>query len=252
VTSAHLPHGPGDDRPVVEADLAGLPPAVQRYLHFMGVVGRPRAWSFRARLVGRFRLRPGMGWMPAEAWQYNSAINVGRVFVMRIRFAHLIPMLGVDTYLDGHGKMLGKLLGIVTVADGNGEEFDIGELTTFLNDAVLISPTFLLQPAVTWAEVDNDTFDVTLADAGRSVTARVFLNERGAPVDFSTTDRFAALPGGLQRAEWRTPVSGWTNIDGRSWPGSVAAVWHLPDGEFPNVEGGFDPASVVFNAPPSS
>jgi len=100
--------------------------------------------------------------------------------------------------------------------------------------------------------VDNATFDVTLADAGRSVTARVFLDGPGAPVDFSTTDRFAALPGGLRRAEWRTPVSGWTHIDGRSWPGSVAAVWHLPDGEFRYVEGRFDAASVVVNVPPGS
>ena len=82
VMSGSLRARAGDDRPVTEADLVGLPPAVQRYFRFMGVVGRPRAWSFRARLVGRFRLRPSMGWMPAEAWQYNSVIDIGRVFVM--------------------------------------------------------------------------------------------------------------------------------------------------------------------------
>ena len=42
VTSGSLPTGPGDERPVIDADLVGLPPAVQRYLRFMGVVGRPR------------------------------------------------------------------------------------------------------------------------------------------------------------------------------------------------------------------
>src|SRR6202043_2023963 len=57
VTSHGLPTGPGDARPVGDADLAGLPLSVQRYLRFMGVVGQPRAWSFRAHFVGRFRLR---------------------------------------------------------------------------------------------------------------------------------------------------------------------------------------------------
>ncbi len=39
-------------------------------------------------------------------------------------------MTGKDTYFDGHGRMLGKLGGLITVVDGKGEEFDISELTT--------------------------------------------------------------------------------------------------------------------------
>ena len=82
-------------------------------------------------------------------------------------------MIGCDTYLDGHGQMVGKLFGLVTIVDGRGEEFDIGELTTYLNDAILIAPSMLLGPGTTWREVDDHSFDVTLTDAGRSVTGRV-------------------------------------------------------------------------------
>ncbi|MCZ2860585.1 DUF6544 family protein [Blastococcus sp. VKM Ac-2987] len=59
VAEAGLPTGPSAAGPVTEADLAGLPAAAARYLRAMGVVGRPRTWSFRAHLRGRFRLRPG-------------------------------------------------------------------------------------------------------------------------------------------------------------------------------------------------
>ena len=179
--TAGLPLGQGDETPVTEADLADLPPSVQRYLRFMRVAGRPRDWSFRARLTGRFRMRPGMRWLPAEAWQYNSAITISRLFVMRVRIARVFPMTGSDTYVSGHGRMLGKLLGIIPVANGTGEEFDIGELVTYLNDALLIAPSLLLCPEVTWSEVTADSFDVSLRDAGRNVTGRVFLNEQGAP-----------------------------------------------------------------------
>jgi hypothetical protein len=41
---------------VKTADIAGLPPAARRYMQFMGVVGQPRAQSFRAHWGGRFRL----------------------------------------------------------------------------------------------------------------------------------------------------------------------------------------------------
>jgi hypothetical protein len=99
VAAAGLPTGPGDDTPVTEADLSGKPEAARRYLRFMGVVGRPRDWSFRARFVGRFRLRGKGSWMPADAWQYNSGLEIGRVFCMRIRLAHLLSMAGTDSYV---------------------------------------------------------------------------------------------------------------------------------------------------------
>lgn len=33
--------------------------------------------------------------------------------VMRLRDARIIPMIGVGTYLDGHGEIRGQLLGLV-------------------------------------------------------------------------------------------------------------------------------------------
>lgn len=191
---------------MTEGEIADLPQVVQRYLRFMGVVGRPRDWSVQAHFIGRFRLRRWLGWMPAEAWQYDFGPNVARMFVMRVRLAGIVPMIGRDTYVDGHGRMIGKLFDRITVVDGRGDELDVGELTTYLNDAILLAPSMLLGAATTWTGVDANSFDVALGDSGRRVSARVFLDDQGAPYDFATTDRFAALPKGLVRAEWRTPV----------------------------------------------
>ena len=60
--------------------------------------------------------------------------------------------------------MLIKLLDLITVEDATGEEYDIGELVTYLNDAVLIAPSMLLAPDVSWAPVDASSFDVSLVD----------------------------------------------------------------------------------------
>jgi hypothetical protein len=48
---------PGPD--VTDSDLVGLPEPAQRCLRAMGVVGRPRDRSFRARFRGWFRMKPG-------------------------------------------------------------------------------------------------------------------------------------------------------------------------------------------------
>jgi hypothetical protein len=232
VAGAGLPEQPPSTEPVTEADLAGLPPVGGRYLRAMGVVGRPRTWSLRAHFVGRFRRGIDQPWMPMDAWQYNSAVEVARLFRMRLVFGHVVPMWGWDTYRAGTGRMLGKALNLVTVADGSGPEFDTSELTTWLNDAVLMAPGMLLHERTAWEQTSWSSFRVSVTDSGRTVTAEVFLDEDDRPCDFRTDDRYADLPGGLVRAPWTTPVTGWTVVDGRPRATHGAAVWHLADGDF--------------------
>ena len=204
-----LPAGPPVEEPVAAADLAGLPTAAARYLRFAGVVGRPPDWSFQAHFDGRFRLRQGLPWLPCEAWQYNSRLDLARVFHMRIDAMGVVPMVGRDAYLHGRGQMRGRLLNLMTVAESSGPESDLSELVTFLNDAVFLAPSMLLRLPVSWGDADDHCFDVTLTDAGLRVTARVSVDERGAACDFSTGDRYCDTPDGPVRARWTTPVLGW-------------------------------------------
>ena len=249
IAAAGLPEPPRSGEPVTEADLVDLPSAAGRYLRAMGVVGRPPTWSFRAHVTGRFRLRPGQPWMPMDAWQYDSAVEVARLFRMRLTAARVVPMWGWDTYRDGSGRMLGKALGLVTVADGSGPEFDIGELTTWLDDAVLLAPGMLLDPRTTWAAVGEDSFRVSVTDAGLKVSGEVSLDEEGRPRNFRTDDRWADLPGGPVRTPWSTPVRGWTVVDGRPRVSGGSAVWHLPGGDF--TYGEMTLAALDLDVPPN-
>jgi hypothetical protein len=58
------------------------------------------------------------------------------------------------------------------------------------------------------------------------------LDTDARPRNFTTTDRWAALPQGLVPAPWMTPVTGWQVIDGRALPTGGNAIWQLPDGPF--------------------
>ncbi len=231
---------PGDSPSpaVTEADLAALPEPARRYFRFMGVLGRPRDRTFRLSFVGRFRAGPTAPWRACEAWQYNTGSEVTRTFAMRLRVAGL-PVIGRDLYRSGHGRMLVRLLDRVTVADGKGEAFDVGELTTYLNDLVLLAPSMLLTPAVTFSEGDAQSFEVSLHDHGLKVTARVLVDGRGAPINFVTMDRYLENPersGEMLRAQWSTPVDDFQEIDGRKLPTRATAVWHLPSGALPYAD----------------
>jgi hypothetical protein len=246
--------GPTFNRaPVTEADLAPLPETAQRYLRFMRVVGRPRDWSFRLSFCGRFRRSRDEAWMRCEAWQYNTSLALARIFYIQLRFFGVVPVLGRDTYADGRGRMLIRLLDLITVGDGTGEAYDIGELVTYLNDGIMIAPTLLLVPEVRWSGVDAGSFDVALTDHGRTASARVFVDERGAPVNFETTDRFYADPKDatrVSRCRWTTPLQGLQEVGDRRLLTRGQAVWHPPEGEFAYADFTLDPATVAFNIAP--
>ncbi len=251
VARLDLPARPTDLPIVTERDLAALPSPAERYLRFMGVLGRQRDWSFRARFKGRFRMRTGQPWMPFDAWQYNTSDPVTRVIDMRVDVAGIVPMFGTDSYVAGRGRMHGKVLGLVTVVDGKGREFDLGELVTYVNDAALLAPSMLLTPRAEWHAVDDESFDVTFADHDNSVSARLFVDSAGRLTDFRTTDRWYAEERSLVRTPWSTPIGGWTTDAARPLPTGGAAVWQFPDRDFPYVRGTFVPSSVEFNVPHS-
>ena len=255
VAEAGLPSGPDRVDPVTEAELDPLPEPAQRYLRFMGVVGRPRDWSFRLGFTGNFRTGFGRPWMKCETLQYNSRPALARIFHIRIRFGGLFPVIARDTYVQGRGRMLVRLLDLITVEDGKGEEYDIGELVTYLNDAVLLAPSMLLVPEIRWAAVDARSFDVSLTVHGRTVAARVTVDGKGAAKDFSTTDRFCADPENpkrLMRARWTTPVEGWGVIEGRRLPSRAQAIWHMPRGPYTYADFRPTPGTLAFNVPPGT
>lgn len=249
VDALDLAPGGHDPAPVTEADLEPLPEPARRWLRASGVVGRPRVSSFRVQFRGRFRLGPDKPWLRAESWQYTSAVAPARVYALRLDLGP-VPLFGLDTYASGRGRMIGRIGGLVKVVDGSGPELDLGELTTYLDDAVMLAPSTLLVPAVTWGAVDDTSFDVTITDAGLTSCGRVTLDEHDEAVDFVSSDRYADLPGGMVRAAWSTPRTVWVDPAGRTFSAGGRAVWHLPDGEYEYARGAFVPESLVTDLPP--
>lgn len=237
---------------VTETDLAPLPEPAQRFLRFAGVLGRPRDWSFVVSFRGRFRMGQDEPWRACEVWQYDSRAVVARIFCMSLHIG-VVPLIDRDTYLQGHGHLLVRLADAVPVVDATGPEIDLGEQSTYLNDLVLIAPSMLLAPDVTWQAIDTTSFGLTLSDYGRTVSARVFVDPRGLPVNFETTDRFREDPTDRKkwvRALWSTPMEGSCSVDGRQLPARGQARWHLTDDAFTYADFEIVPGSLMFNVGP--
>ena len=89
-----------------------------------------------------------------------------------------------------------------------------------------------------------------LTDHGLTVTARVFLDDHGYPINFSTTDRYADLPGGLVQAEWTTPIDGWKTDADRLVFTRGRAIWQHPDGPLDYLEFRTSPGAIRYNLTP--
>jgi len=240
--------------PVTDDDLARLPEPVRRYLRFMRVPGRPRDASVRIRMHGRFR--PGLraAWRTLDSRQYNTGPpETARVFHMRLPFFG-VPVLGRDTYLEGHGRMLIRPVDAFTVQDAHGEAFDLGELVTWVNDAVLFAPSMLLHPSVNWHADGEDAFRLVMVDHLHTVEARVEVDPSGAVTGFVTPDRWFAPSGARDpvRTPWSTPVEGWRECGDRMLPTAVRAEWLLDDGPFTYAEATVSCGDVAWDVPPDA
>jgi hypothetical protein len=207
-----------------------LPPPMQRYLHYTGVIGTPIARTVRVAQSGRMRISPGLPWLPLRAKEYYSvyppgfvwdgALQVGRVPVARAR----------DMYIDGKGGLLVKVASAFTAVDCGGDEVDQASLMRYLSEMVWFPPAFLLGN-VSFETVDEGAARVTLADHGRTVTGILSVDPAGRLTNF-IAQRHCMVAGRLELRTWSTPVHEYGVKGGLRLPVRGRGVWHLEDGDF--------------------
>jgi hypothetical protein len=192
---------------VTEADLTPLPPPVQRYLRFAGVLGQPRLQGFSARMSGRIRGAADAAWMPFTAEQYNFYNPPRRYFFMAATRSGL-PLDGLHSYDDAGARMRIKLLSLIPVVDLKGATLTRTETVTVLNDMAILAPAALIDPAIRWRQIDDQQVEASYTNGPHQVRAVLVFNDSGALVNFWSDDRPSLGPDGetLQPMRWSTPI----------------------------------------------
>jgi hypothetical protein len=193
-----------DARLLVEADLAPLPPPVQRYIRLNGAVGQPRVQNFRARFHGQIRSGPKARWMSFTGEQhnfYNAASGPSRFFLMDASMFGL-PFRVYHRYLDAHATMRVKAASLLTMVDAKGPEMDAAETVTVFNDLC--------------------------------VFALLSFNARGELIDFVSDDRAVVSSKGqaFTKMRWSTPLSDYRAFGAHRLMARGQGVWHAPKGEY--------------------
>jgi len=230
----------------VTADLLNnLPAPVQRYMNYTGVVGQPWIETVCVKYNGKFRTGIDKPWMPISAHQVYTTNPPRFLWKAQFKMAGLPLMIGSDVYKAGHSHMHGTLAGLFTVVDGQGEEVDQGTMVRYMQEATWF-PIAYLGDNFTWQAVDDHAADLTFHDSGKSVTGRMYFDDKGRMLSFEA-QRYGEFGGHFVMNTWTTPTTEYGRFAGLNLPVAGFGVWQLPTGDFPYID--VHVTEITYNEP---
>ncbi len=231
------------DKLITEKDLEPLPEPVQKYLRYVGVVGKPKIYNVKIEFEGEMRDRD-KDWFKFTSEQYNFFDSPTRLFFMKAKVNGL-PTNGFHRYKKKGASMHIKVLCLIPVVDIDKPELFKTETVTFFNDLCLFAPAALIDKRVTWETLDDTSAKATFKTNNTSISAFLYFNEKGQLVNFISEDRISVDE--MKTYPFSTPASNYKNMKGYNLATHGEAIWHYPDEEF--VYGKFDVKSVQYNVP---
>jgi hypothetical protein len=217
---------------ITEEDIKHLPQPVQKYLRYVGVMGKEKVESVRVVCEGEFRPDPKKDWAKMESVQYNFFTEPARIYYIGLKMSG-IPVVGLHSYRDAKATMLIKLAGLFTVANGRGPIMNSAETVTVFNDMCLLVPATLIDKRIQWETIDSSTVKATFVNKDNKISALLYFNDKGELINFISDDRYYSPTGDTYlKARWSTPVGDYKVINGLRLPTYGEAIWQFPEGDY--------------------
>ena len=226
-------------------DIRSLPEPVQKYLIYVGAVGKPKVQNFRVVFNGSMKRNRKSNWMPILSQQYNFFDEPSRFFYIRAKMFG-IPFDGLHVYAGNTATMQIKVASLFQVVDAKGEKMSHGETVTVLNDMCFMAPATLISKNIQWETIDSYTVKAEYTNDKITISAILTFNEKGELINFLSDDRYYCEDGKTYLSyPWSTPIRNYIEIDGRKVPSYGEAIWHMPEGEFCYAK--FDLKEIEYN-----
>lgn len=217
---------------VSQEDTQHLPDPVQKYLHYVGAVGKPKVQNFRAVFRGGMKRTMEANWMNISSQQYDFFDDPARLFYIESTLFG-IPFDGLHVYVGNSATMQIKVASVFQVVDAKGEKMNQGETVTLFNDMCLMAPATLIDKTIQWETVDSLTAKAKFTNKGNTITALLSFSEKGELTNFISNDRYHSADGTIYTSyPWSTPVKDYKDFGGRRIPAYGEAIWHTSDGEY--------------------
>jgi hypothetical protein len=231
---------------LTEIDIQKLPIQVQKYLKFVGVIGKPKVKSVMVKATGQIKSNPlDLHYMNFASEQYNAFDKPFRAFYIKAKKMG-VPAIGLHLYKEVTAVMIIKIAGLFKIADARGNEMDKGETVTVFNDMCFMAPASLVDSNIEWEVMDQFRVKAFFTNGSVKISAVLTFDEEGKLIDFISNDRYETADGKVYRNyPWRTPVKEYGFFNGFHLPAKAEAIWVKPEGEF--CYGIFNLNQILYN-----
>ncbi|WP_281532631.1 DUF6544 family protein [Anaerocolumna aminovalerica] len=217
---------------LTEKDIAHLPEPVQKYLKYVGVLGKEKVKDFKVLINGTMKTDKNREWSQVKIGQHSFLDKITRLFYLNLNMSG-IPVLGLHFYKNGIATMEIKVLGLIPIVEGMGKKMNQAETVTVFNDMCIMAPASLIDKRIQWEPVDSHSVKAIFCNDGNCITVTLYFNDIGQLTNFVSDDRYYSPTGKtFESVRWSTPVSSYKNINGFNLVTYGEAIWNFPDGDF--------------------
>ncbi len=222
--------GPARFRPEL---LTTLPAVARRYLACAIAPSTPLASAVRLWMHGHIKLADK--WHPFQA---EEVIRWERGFVWRANtWMQGLPIFGADRLVDGVGEMRWKLLGLLPVMTGAGDDVTRSAVGRMQGEAVWL-PGVLCRPEVTWTALDDARVTAHFMALGQPASLTLTVGKDGR-LEQATLKRWGNPAGeAYHHVDFGVLVEESDTFGGYTIPTRMRAGWFFgsdrfaPEGEF--------------------
>jgi hypothetical protein len=236
--------GRHDRAAVTEEDLRAVPEPVARLVRASGALGKERISAVWLVHGGRFRPKADGPWMPIHGEYLVTTRRPSFHWYGKATMAPGVSIAALDSYLDGHGRMLVKAMSAIPIVDARSREIDVSAFGRCVVELSLAPTALLDRSLVRCAAAGPDSATCTVADDHFSTEAELSVHPDGA-LDRIAVKRYYDRGDGRSTLE-RFTVKGSAprSFGGRVLPSRFDGSWNLSEGDLHYVS--FDVESARF------
>lgn len=226
---------------LINNDIYHLPVPVQKYLHFVDVVGKPKIRNMKVEMDGQMRGK-SQDWFDFNALQYSTYDEYERMFFIEA-VINKIPTKGYHYFSKKNAKMDIKLLSVFPIVSESSELLRKAETVTLFNDMCIMAPASLISSNIQWELINDNEVNARFTNESISISAKLYFDNDGALTNFYSEDRIDIND--KMMYGFSTPIYDYKKHLGYRLPTGGEAIWHYPEGEF--VYGKFNIKSITYN-----
>lgn len=217
---------------ITEQMLDPLPLTVQKWLKYIGLVGKESIQTAYFKQKGQMKLKPNQKeWASASVEQYVTTGKPGFLWKVNMKMNPLIVISGRDKYQDGIAKMtikLGSLIPVVNTVDDY--KTNQSTMQRYLMELPWY-PSAALNPYIWWEAIDKNSAMATMTYKGITGSATYHFDDSGKLLKVSAL-RYKDSNENSEPVECIGEVKACRLIDGIEIPTKMDIIWVLDDGLF--------------------